>query len=257
MNRRLACVATLLISLLAALNAWAQSPTGSDQQAPTQAHRTESFWQKLLRISGISDSPSTLKGPGDETESGQIWLVEVGPKTTHRLTASGGYRSPVFMPGSNDILALKGTGIVRLPPAGGQPKKLYTISGITKLVGFSLDDPDKVLLLTADNAGHSEVGLVSVSTGRIIPVAYDPASNEDRHMLEHLQNWDRIYGNKSVYVKRQTKQSLSGPVEWTDIYLKVGMDEPVNVSKCDEVNCGQPSLSADGQLLVFIRAEQE
>lgn len=256
MNRRLAWVATLLISLLAVLNARAQKPMAGYQRA-TQEHKTESFWEKLLRISGISASPSTLKGPGDEVESGQIWLAEVGPKRTHRLAVGSGYRSPVFMPRGNDILALEGNDIVRLSSAGGEPKKLYAVSRATKLVGFSLDDPDKVLILTEDAAGHSGVGLLSVSTGSVTPLAYDPASSKDRHMIEHLRSWDRVYGNKSVYVKRQTKQDLSGAVEWTDVYLKVGDEEPANVSKCNGVNCGQPSLSAGGELLVFIRAAQE
>lgn len=256
MNRRLACVAILLISLTPVLCARAQGPTAGNQQA-SREHKTEPFWHRLLRISGISASPSTLKGPGDDVETGQIWLAEVGPKRTHGLTVGNGYRSPVFMPRGNDILALQGNDIVRLSSAGGEPKKLYAVSRATKLVGFSLDDPDKVLILTEHDAGHSGVGLLSVSTGKVTPFAYDPASSEDQHMIEHLRSWDRVYGNKSVYVKRQTKQDLSGTVEWTDIYLKAGDEEPVNVSKCNGVNCGQPSLSAGGELLVFIRAKQE
>jgi len=58
-------------------------------------------------------------------------------------------------------------------------------------------------------------------------------------------------------VKRQTKQALSGTVEWTDVFRKMGSGEPVDVSRCDGVNCGQPSLSQTGRLLVFVKAKAE
>ncbi len=45
-------------------------------------------------------------------------------------------------------------------------------------------------------------------------------------------------GNQVVYVNKQTKQSIAGPAEWTDVFLKVGADDPLNVSQCDGVNCG-------------------
>jgi hypothetical protein len=76
-------------------------------------------------------------------------------------------------------------------------------------------------------------------------------------MVENLQSWDRVYGDKRVYVKRETKQAMSGPVEWTDVFQRVNSQEPVNVSRCDGANCGQPSMSADGRLIVFVKAERE
>jgi hypothetical protein len=56
-----------------------------------------------------------------------------------------------------------------------------------------------------------------------------------------------------VYVKTESKQGFAGVVEWTDVYLKRGTD-PVNVSRCDGVGCGQPSLSRDGGQVVFVKA---
>jgi len=88
-------------------------------------------------------------------------------------------------------------------------------------------------------------------------VPYDAASNQDLQMLESLQGWSRTYGDKYIYVKRQTKQAFSGTVEWSDVFLNVGNREPVDVSRCDGANCGQPSLSEDGRLLVFVKAETE
>jgi len=76
-------------------------------------------------------------------------------------------------------------------------------------------------------------------------------------MVEHLQGWSSTYGDRHIYVKRKTKQALSGLVQWSDVFLKVGNQEPVDVSQSDGVNCGQPPLSENGHLLVFVKAEAE
>jgi hypothetical protein len=247
-------LASPIVTILLGVELLAQTPTQSNPPAAKQG-KSETFLRKILRISGISASPATLKGPGDEVTSGQIWLVDLGSKKKQNLTSDGRYRSPVFVPESENILALRGTDLVQISPSGGVPQKLHSIEGIYKLVGFSQDDVDKVLILVADKNGGWSVGLFSVSTGRVSPIPYDADSSEDRQMLEHLRSWDRVYGDKSVSVKRQSKQSFSGPVEWTDVFLREGSSLPINISACDAVNCGQPSLSSNGKLLVFVKAE--
>jgi hypothetical protein len=132
------------------------------------------------------------------------------------------------------------------------------VSAIFKLLGSGSEDPGKVLILLQGEAGdRPRVGLLTVSTGAVTVVPYDAASNQDLQMLESLQGWSRTYGDKYIYVKRQTKQAFSGTVEWSDVFLNVGNREPVDVSRCDGANCGQPSLSEDGRLLVFVKAETE
>src|SRR5260370_12255449 len=173
------------------------------------------------RFAGISASPTTLKGPGDEVTSGQIWLADVASRKTRKLTASGGFRSPIFPQGSNDILALKGADIVRLPAAGGEPRELYSMGGVLKLVGSSMDDPNQILLVTEDDSGRSGVSLLSVSTGKLTAIPFDPGASEDRELIQHLRTWDRVYGNQSVYAKKQPKPNISGPPECTNARLKL------------------------------------
>ncbi len=253
MIRKRVRFASTLMLLVTVFNVYAGETTLGQTQT-NRPQKKESLARKLLRFAGISASPTTLKGPGDEVTSGQIWLADVASRKTRKLTASGGFRSPIFPQGSNDILALKGADIVRLPAAGGEPRKLSSIGGVLKLVGSSMDDPNQILLVTEDDCGRSGVSLLSVSTGKLAAIPFDPAASEDRELIQHLQAWDRVYGNQSVYVKKQTKQSIAGPAEWTDVFLKVGASDPLNVSQCDEVNCGQPSLSSDGRFVVFIKA---
>jgi hypothetical protein len=229
----------------------------SDTSTAGKQKRSARLADKLLKFFGISDSPGTLKGPS-ELRSGQLWVAELGSRSTRAITESAGYRSPIFLATSKDILALKESEIWRFPAGGSPGKKLYSISSITKLVASSADDPDVVLVLQSDgSSGHPRVGLLSISSGKVTPEPYDPTASQDLQMVENLESWDRVYGDKRVYVKRETKQAISGPIEWTDVFQKVNSQEPVDVSQCDGANCGQPSMSADGRLIVFVKAEME
>jgi hypothetical protein len=87
-----------------------QKPPGAAPAPAPAKKQSPDFIDKVLKFLGISDSPGTLKGPGDEVVRGQLWVADLGSQTTHAIASGGSYRSPVFMPGSNDILALSGSG---------------------------------------------------------------------------------------------------------------------------------------------------
>ena len=252
MRRPIACL--LLMLLVSALPAHAQKNDSAGKPKPQT-----SFIEKVLKFLGISDNPGTLKGPGDEVTSGELWLADLHGKTTRQLTSGEGYRSPIFLAGNKDILALRGSEVVRYATAGGSGKGLYSVDGILKLVGASSEDAATVLiLLRADAAGgHPRIGELAVSTGKVTLLPYDPASGEDLQMVEGLAGWSRTYGERHIYVQKQSKKALAGAVEWHDVFLQVDSAPPVNVSQCDGVNCGQPSLSADGHWLVFVRTKAE
>jgi hypothetical protein len=230
----------------------AQAPaTGNATPAPPK--KTETLLHKVLRISGISANSFSLKGPGDEVKLGQVWLVDLASGKKTSLTAGGGYRSPVFAVGNEYVLALYGSDVVRLNLAGATPRKLCSVSGMQKIVGPDLEDADKFLILEMDGNRNTVPALLSVGTGKVEPMPFDATAKEDRQTLEVLRGWDRVYGDKSVFVQQRSKDSLAGPVEWTDVYFKDGAKPPVNASDCDEVICGQPSLSPDGKLLLFVK----
>lgn len=251
MRRPIACL--LLMLLISASSGLAQ------KNAPASKQKPQSFTEKVLKFLGISASPGTLKGPGDEVTSGQLWLADLQTKTTRQLTSSEGYRSPIFLAGNEDVLALRGSEVVRYPSAGGDGKSLYSVDGILKLVGASSEDAAIVLILLRAEAasGHPRIGELAVSTGKVTLLPYDPASGEDLQIVEDLAGWSRSYGERHIYVQKQSKKALSGTVEWHDVFLQVDSGPPVDVSQCDGVNCGQPSLSADRRWLVFVRARAE
>jgi len=255
MNKLITCIFVLTFMASVAVG---QSQTNTTGSATGKQRPSTSFTEKLLKFFGISDSPSTLKGPGDEVTSGELWVADLDSKSTRPLTSNGGYRSPVFLAATTSVLALRESDVMEVPSGGGEAKKLYSVNAIIKLLGFGSEDPGKVLILLRGGAdGHPRPGLLTVNTGAVTIIPYDPASSQDLQMVENLQGWSRTYGNKYIYVKRQAKEALSGTVEWSDVFLKVNNQEPVDVSRCDGVNCGQPSLSEDGRLLVFIKAKAE
>ncbi len=255
--------------VLAALLAGAGTSRGDDEKPepppeqqsaaarrPTTTPTTppeESVWQKLLRVAGISATPSTLKAPGDDLASGELWLVDLETGTPRRLTAVGGYRSPIFEPGAETLLALSGDQLVRIPLLGGEPRRLQQTRAV-KLVGFVAGEARRVLIVLRDDTGQPVAAFLSLDTGDIEALALDRDSNQGRRMLHHLQGWERIYSTAKLYIRRQTKRGLVGAVDWTDVFIKRDASDPVNVSRCDGIDCGQPSLSPDGGRVVFVKS---
>jgi len=64
----------------------------------------------------------------------------------------------------------------------------------------------------------TRVGQLTVSTGKVTLLPYDPSSGEDLQMVEDPAGWSRTYGEPHIYVQKQSKKALSGTVEWHDIF---------------------------------------
>jgi hypothetical protein len=221
----------------------------------TGAWAAESFLTWVQNFFGLSASTSQLKGPDEEGEAGDIWLVDIVQNTQVQLTRGADYRSPVFAPGDDHIVALKGDALVHLPKTGGEPERLHTIRGVTKIVGFHKDDRDKALILLQED-GETSAGVLSLTSGHVARLPYNRQSEEDQRLIIHMQEWERVYDGTKLYVKGESKPSMGGYTEWTDVFLKRGDTPPQNLSRCDGVNCGQPSLSHNGRQVVYIRAGQ-
>jgi hypothetical protein len=216
---------------------------------------TESLVNRLLRVSGLTAAPGQMRGPGDEVEAGNIWIVNLDRRTTRALTADGGYRSPVFSPADGTVYALKGDAIVRIPAEGSKPVAVRKVSGALKLVGFDGKSPDEAVLLLDNGAKGSPLVIVSLKSGGVTPLSYDAKSDDQRRMLAQIRGQDRVYGDTIVYTKTETKRGLSRNIEWTDVYLRRGNAAPQNISACDGVSCVQPVLSPDGRNVAYVKSE--
>jgi hypothetical protein len=256
MRNAQACIPLAILAVLhpAALEAQ-QSPAKSPPPPPppVRSPAKESFWERVLRFSGVSANPSSLKGGGDEPASGQVWIAELSTGERRKLTAAAGYRSPIFYPNGQDILAVQGDNAVRILASGAVTSQAR-VPGVVKLVGFNVDAPEEVLLLQASPQAAAVPARLSLRDGSVTPIPYDPQSNRDRQMIEHLRDWQRVYGNSSIYIKRESRETRIGTIDVTNVFWKIPSADPQNVSGCEAVSCGQPALSADGKRAVFVMA---
>jgi hypothetical protein len=118
------------------------------------------------------------------------------------------------------------------------------VYGVHKLIGFSGASGDQVLVLTDDK----KVGLVSLSTGEIEPSSNSAKIADYSTLLRHMLDGDRSYDDGFLLSVEQNDASSS-----CQVFLSKPNDtEPVNVSKCRRMDCGQPSLSRDRRQVVFV-----
>ena len=238
-------IATALIVLLLA----------ADQTPKPPARPREPLLTKLLRIAGLTAAPSQMRGPTDDAAVGNIWMVNVDGRAARALTTDGGYRSPIFLPNSSTLLALRGNAIVRLGSTGENSSPLRMKVGVAKLVGVDSEDPAAVVVLLVTPRAGSPLASVSLQDGTATALPFDAADESQQRMLAQIRAQDRSYGDTTVYTKTETKSGLSRPIEWIDVFAKRGAAPPQNVSACDGVSCVQPALSPDGRSVVFVKVQ--
>lgn len=225
-------------------------PTFSLAAAPPP--QQDSFLRQMLRFLGVSVNSATLKADMPR-EEGEIWSVDLKKLTPVQISAGEAYRSPVFMPGDKQVLALQGEYLVRIPLQKGKPKKLYKLKKVRKLVGFDRKAPNKLLVLSEEPSSTLSPRILSVKQGKLAKLPYDPKSHQD--VINHLESWEREYGDLILYPDKVTKPVLGGTQTWTDIYVKrKGQQDAQPISQCDGINCSQPSLSHNQRRVVFIKA---
>ena len=243
---------------LRALISIALSATLAAAAAAQAPRRSETLLTKLLRIAGLSAAPSQMRGPGEELPRGNIWIVEVeGAARARPLTMPGGYRSPIVAPDRTTVLALRSDAIVQLSTsADGRERELVPrVNGIVKLVGIDGANAAEVVVLRDGSDGGSPLATVSLRTGAVTPLPLDPASEAERRMLAQIRAQERQYGDTVVYTRTESKPGLARPIEWIDVFVRRGTAAPQNVTRCDGLNCTQPSLSPDGRFLVFVQSD--
>lgn len=212
-----------------------------------------SFWEVVLQVFGVSAAPNELRGAGDEIKAGEIIIVDVATKKQTRLATQPTYRSPIFFPDDQSILAIEGDAIVSIPIGGEAAttdiRQLHTVRGIVKLIGFSGPSPDRVLSLRQEGS-KTVVERLDLGTGEGTKLPHNPQSSRDRNMLTHLQGWDRVYEDITLFVKVE-KNAWAW---WHNVYLQEKGRTPENLSRCEEISCGQPALSHDKTRVAFVKA---
>ena len=221
---------------------------GAAAQQPTLLQRLVSFF-------GLDADPSQMKGPREEFLRGEIWTADLASGTRQRMAAGKSFRSPIYLL-NGDILALNGEMLVRISAGRNTASSLHTVKGVDKLVAANANDPGQILLLHRDKDALPVPAILWLKEGLLTPVDVDWRSESDVRGLAHLEGWDRDYEDMRLRVQRMRATRFSGIREWTDVVLLQKGLEPQNVSRCDQVNCGQPSLSFDKAKVVFVKGER-
>ncbi len=222
----------------------------------------ESFWDKFLRITGISATPSTSKEDLRD-EPGDVWIGVIGGLSRQRLTFTGDYRSPVFSADGHAIFALRGdplkAQLVRIDPEGGDgPVTLREVPSIARLVAVDREETGSLIVLTRDNYGRFDLAHLGIGIEGVRTLRPDPPSDDYKNALALAARWDRrfaVLGSAPVEVTVQPSPPGGATSSGTDVFVSRGADGPMNASQCHGDRCSQPALSSDGRIVVFIRIE--
>lgn len=216
--------------------------------------KAESFWDKVLRFTGVSVTPRSLRGV-ENAASGDVWVVAAAVGSTPaRLTRDRGYSSPVFDFQGQNILVLKAGDLFRISLNEDSPARIRPVPGVGKLVGISRDDADQLLVLMKEAGGSFGAAVLSIKTGAMTAISHDAHSDADETMLSHLAGWERVFGDVRLSCEDEEKDAPGGrSIRFTDVYLRRGSDRPIDLTNGNGVSSCQPSLSGDGKRVVFVR----
>ena len=208
----------------------------------------QTLTEKLLRVAGLSAGPAQTRGTAASTAPGNIWVATTDKSTSRALTTDNGYTSPIFSPDGR-LYALRSGAVVRLPQETGAGVAVHKVPGVLKLVGFDVKNPDDLVVLLEASGAGSPLGVLSLTSGRVTPLPYDAASEEQRRLVARIRSDERQYDTTGVYTNAERRGSL----RWTDVYVRRGTAGARNVSTCAGAGCGQPALSPDGRSVAFIK----
>lgn len=212
---------------------------------------SESLLQFLGRISGISATSSTQKSfDGQKQSSGRLCLVTLPEVSRKALTTDSSYRSPVFEPAGKAVYALKGSDVIRvsLQPSFAE-KKVCTVTGIHRLVGFARENPEEVVILAVSKESRTTCGVLDLKTCDVRRLPFDETLKDHREMMIRLESSERTYGNIQVYPQTRSADGIGGK----DIYVDKPDGTHMNVSEGGNADCNQPALSHDQRLVVYVK----
>ncbi|MFZ2171241.1 MAG: hypothetical protein WAW61_16595 [Methylococcaceae bacterium] len=207
----------------------------------------DSFLAALLRFTGITATPSTVRGNDNFTE-GDIWLVQIGEAEAsepRKISRDGVYHTPLWIPGSQSILAMKGNKLVRLTTQGNEEKTLHNLTDNTALLGFDKNNPNLVLVLQ-----ESLAGVLTLANGQITHLPYNKEKTEDRYRLDQLGSGFRDYGNAQVFIENQRRVDPQGHFKQLNT-IHIKLDKKNILISCSSA-CSQPAIAEDRRQLLFI-----
>jgi hypothetical protein len=226
--------------LIAVVLAGAATARAADQPVTTRAEpESTSFWNAIARLGVIFKSIGSL---GAGARQGQVWICDLKRGKSTPITTSGPVSWPVLGADHSTVYALRTGQLVRFPASGGNLEVVGHETEWRKLIG--VDGDGNVLGLLAGKPRPRPA--LSTRSGEL-HVFPQPESNSDRERQALLLQENRSYADG-----RELTVVRSPGGRGYDVRLTSG-SRVVNLSDCGDDSCGQPSLSSDGALVLYVR----
>jgi hypothetical protein len=198
------------------------------------------FWGGIDSLNLLFKAIGTLSGGAD---AGEIWIVDLRSGQRQRVGARGDMAFPVLAPDGITVFALRGRQLVRVTLPGQGETSVGPEAEWRKLVGVT---PKGAALGFVAGTPRAHPALMSPD-GRLSTLP-QPSTDEERRKVSLLLQENRAYADgRELLVKRSARGGRG-----FDVYLVSGATER-NLSDCGDAACGQPSLSPDGQRVLYIR----
>lgn len=236
----------LLLLPMLMLSASASSQPTTPQAAAPQSGMAQSglaqvFWSGLGQINMLFKGGGSLASGATR---GAVWRLDLASGNLRRIGTTDTLSWPVAATGDSPVFALRGRQFVRMGADGTEMaagddvawRKLLGVLPDGSVLGFVAGEP------RAHPALRSPDGSVQVFPA--------PESDKDRQRESFALQEERDYADGTRLRVRRSERGGQG----FDIFLvKDGPQR--NLTDCGNDRCGQPSLTADGSALLYIRAE--
>jgi hypothetical protein len=236
----------LIFPLLGALAApaLAEEPTRPNSAESSVLERaSRSFWEGVEALNLIFTSIGVLSGGADR---GEIWTFDLRSGQRSRIGTGGDLAWPVLAPDGTTVYALRGNQLVRFDDSGSGTVAAIVETGWRKLLGVRQDGAVIGFVKGVPRARPA----ILLPTGELQTFQH-AESDEEEDRTSTLLEENRAYADgRNLMVKRSARGGRG-----FDVFLVSGGKER-NLSDCGDDACGQPSLSPDGQRVLYVRDVQ-
>jgi hypothetical protein len=216
-------------------------------QPPDRPPPREPFWKLLAAVFGLTASPKQQRPVPPREVRGDIILAAVDGGERRQLTRDGDHHSPIFLPGDEAVLALRGDRLVQINAVDGKSEEIATLPGVIKLIGIDPADAKRVFVLAKDEG--EPVKRFDLGSKRLEAIPHDPMSRDDEAMLTFIRGEDHIYGD----VKLRVDEKSNSLEDWTDVVVIRPRAEIKTLTEGAGVSSRQPALGHKKKLVAYVK----
>ena len=219
----------------------ASTASAQTESEPEESVVARIFWKGVEALNLIFKAVGSLGGSPD---AGEVWIVDLNDGSQRRVGGTD-LMWPVLAPDGDAIFAVRDGDVVRFGLSGGDEVPVENSADWRKLIGVMQDGS---ILGIVEGSPRARPALIKPSAElELLPA---PETDEDRRNVSLLLQQDRAYADDRALLVRRSARGGRG----FDVFLVTAPDRQRNLSDCGDERCGQPSLSPDGEKVLYVRA---